>query len=147
MTHLTRDRIGKVFLFQQLIYLVTDCRLQTKSMKTYHNTPIWNSKLSEKMWHLYLPDRGDDAHIAYASPNALTDVSDLPSCYIEVAEYDCLRDEGMEYAKKLEAGGVETVLRETKGTIHGFEMNYDCNYTRDIVTERIEYAKAKFYGS
>jgi acetyl esterase len=47
-------------------------------------------------------------------------VADLAPAWIAVAEYDPLVDEGMAYAKRLEAAGVPTVVREYAGQIHGF---------------------------
>lgn len=44
---------------------------------------------------------------------------------VEVSEFDCLRDEGINYAEALQKGGVVVFLNQTKGTIHGFEMNID----------------------
>ncbi|MBQ9083706.1 MAG: alpha/beta hydrolase fold domain-containing protein, partial [Clostridia bacterium] len=46
----------------------------------------------------------------------------LPPAYIETAEFDCLHDDGSLYANKLRAAGVEAVLNETKGTMHGFDI-------------------------
>ena len=40
--------------FQMLIYPVLDARMKTESMKKYTDSPVWNARLSKKMWELYL---------------------------------------------------------------------------------------------
>ncbi len=90
-------------LFQMLIYPpVLDARQETDSMRKFIDTPpIWNAKLNRKMWKLYLSNKKD----IYASPNEATSFDGLPQAYIEVNEFDCLRDEAIEYAQKLQRGG------------------------------------------
>lgn len=144
LTQMVRDRIGKTLLFQMLVYPVTDSRLSTESMRKYFDTPVWNSKLSEKMWKLYLPEVKTLNVPEYASPMAAKSFDKLPPGYIEVSEFDCLRDEGIEYHDKLRQSGVETVLNKTEGTIHGFEINYTSKYTHKIIEQRISYMKSRF---
>jgi len=62
------------------------------------------------------PDRADEP---YCSP-LLGDLADLPPAIIVVAEYDPLRDEGIEYAKRLKEDGTFVDLRREAGMIHGF---------------------------
>ncbi|MFL5866035.1 MAG: alpha/beta hydrolase fold domain-containing protein, partial [Thermoleophilaceae bacterium] len=42
-----------------------------------------------------------------------------PACVV-VAGFDPLRDEGIAYARRLEAAGVPTTLRVFTGLVHGF---------------------------
>ena len=144
VTHRIRDELHHKLLFQMLIYPVLDARLQTHSMKIFTDTPIWNAKLTKKMWQLYLPENKEALSIAYASPNEATAFTDLPTAYIEVNEFDCLRDEAIEYAEKLQQNGVDTRLIQTEGTIHGFEMRYESPYTQKIIRQRIEFMKQQF---
>lgn len=54
---------------------------------------------------------------------ALADLGDgkgLPPAHVAVAGYDVLRDEGIAYARKLEALGVPTTLQIATGHIHAF---------------------------
>jgi ABC-type multidrug transport system fused ATPase/permease subunit len=117
--------------------------LETESNIKYTSTPMWNSKLSKKMWDGYLPNK-DVENIAYASPmNALT-FNNLPKAYIETAEYDCLRDEAINYAKALMNANIDIALNETNGTMHGYDIVFKAETTKKSINNRIEYMKIKF---
>jgi acetyl esterase len=62
-------------------------------------------------------DRGAEP---YCSPLMMENLSELPPAIIVVAEYDPLRDEGVEYAKRLKEDGVFVDLRREPGMFHGF---------------------------
>lgn len=117
----SRDEGGPRLCFQLLVYPVTDCRMETDSMQTYTDSPMWNAGLNRKMWELYLRD-GDHGIPQYAAPLLARDFSDLPPAYVEVEEFDCLHDEGIAYAKALEAAGVEVQVEDVRGTFHGFDF-------------------------
>lgn len=121
--------------FQLLIYPLLDKRMNTKSMKEYIDTPMWNAKLNHKMWKCYLGSN------QYISPGEIKDLRNVPSTYIETAEYDCLHDEGVEFAHKLKKTGIKVVLNETKGTMHGFDK-VNCSITEDAIKKRIEMLKS-----
>jgi acetyl esterase/lipase len=50
----------------------------------------------------------------------MVDLSGLPPTYLTVNELDCLRDEGLDYAKRLLIAGVSTELHCWPGAFHGF---------------------------
>ena len=118
--------------FLLLLYPVLDKRMKTESMKKYTDTPVWNSELNKKMWDLYLKENGD-----YISPGEMKDVSFMPKTYIETAEYDCLHDEAIEFAKKLKKAHIDVVLNETKNTMHGFDIK-NGKITKTVVNQRME---------
>jgi len=138
-----RGRKAPGICFQMLIYPVTDARQITGTIKEYTDTPIWNSKLNKKMWELYLRN-GVQGKREYASPMEAPSLNDLPDAYIEVAEFDCLRDEGINYAKALQNNGIHVELYETAGTIHGFEIAENSEIVNQSVAKRIEALKAAF---
>lgn len=141
---MARDRGAPLPLFQMMIYPVTDRRMLTESMRAFRDTPMWNGELSVGMWNAYI---GNDAHdhIEYASPIEAASLSGLPDSYMETAEFDCLRDEGLEYGRKLEAEGVDVHFYHTNGTMHAFDSVRNAPTTRAAITERVEYIKNKFY--
>lgn len=144
LTHMIRDRSFARPLFHMLVYPVLDASLGTDSMKRFSDTPIWHAKLNKKMWNLYLSDHPDTEDDPYASPAGAISFEGLPAGYIEVNEFDCLRDEARAYFEKLHRSGIDTILIQTEGTIHGFELNYSSAYTQDIIRKRIEYMKGRF---
>lgn len=137
VTLMARDRGVKMPIYQMLIYPVTDRRMQTKSSFLYRDTPVWNTAASEKMWAFYL-SRLPEEHIEYASPMEAPSLEGLPPAYLEVAEFDSLRDEGLAYGKRLEEAGVEVTYHETYGTPHGFEFVLKAPITQAAVSHRIE---------
>ncbi|MEI6387416.1 MAG: alpha/beta hydrolase [Spirochaetota bacterium] len=132
---LSRDRGGPAIRFQMLIYPVTDRRLSTPSMKEFDNTPIWNSRLSSQMWAHYLRD-GDQCLPGYASPMEAESLEGLPPAYVEIEEFDCLRDEGRAYAQRLAASGVEVELNEIQGSCHGFDVLSKAGIAREAMERR-----------
>lgn len=135
---LARDRDVMLPCFQILIYPVTDSRMITETIKNFTDTPIWNSKLTKEMWKMYLRNGIGDYKKEYSSPIEAESLKEMPKTYIEVAEFDCLRDEGLEMAKALEASKVEVELFETKGTFHGFEIAEKSEIVKMSVDKRIE---------
>lgn len=142
VTLLARDRDEMQIHFQLLIYPVTDKKQQTDSMQTYDDTPMWNSVLNKKMWDLYLKDTADDAN--YASPIDADSHHNLPSAYVEVAEFDCLRDEGIHYAEALMNEQIDVTLNRTEGTVHGYDFVEKSEIVLKNKALRIEALKKAF---
>lgn len=120
---MARDRGGPPLVFQLLNYPVIDDRMDTASMRTFDDTPLWTSGSTGHMWQHYLGDpeaRGDVS--AYAAPGRAEDLSGLPPAYVLTAEFDPLRDEGMDYARRLLEAGVPTELHNVPGACHGFDI-------------------------
>jgi len=115
----------------------------TESIKDYTDTPMWNSKLNEKMWKLYLKD-GVHTNREYACPMEATSLENLPDSYIEVSEFDCLRDEGINLAEALQKNGIHVELYKTIGTVHGFDIAEKSEIVYQSVARRIEALKKVF---
>ncbi|HSK67907.1 MAG TPA: alpha/beta hydrolase, partial [Candidatus Limnocylindria bacterium] len=117
---LARDRGAPRPCFQMLLYPVTDRRMQTDSMAQFRRAPVWNARLNRGMWHAYLRG-GETLPAEYASPAEAASHAGLPDAYVEAAELDPLRDEGIAYARALEKGGAAVRLRVVPGACHGFD--------------------------
>jgi acetyl esterase len=69
-------------------------------------------------WDTYRADANHEA--PELSPLLATEHSGLPSALIAVAAADVLRDDALDYARRLQASGVAVRVVECTGTIHGF---------------------------
>src|ERR1700722_2794408 len=117
-----RDRGGLPLAFQLLIYPVTDCQLSTPSITTFWDGPGFSGHNATEMWSLYL-SHGAVVPDEYASPALAQDLTGLPPAFVSIVEFDPLRDEGIEYARRLIDANVEVEVREFPGTWHGFDLH------------------------
>jgi acetyl esterase len=117
---MARDRGIRGPRFQLLLYPVIDDRMITPSMAEFVNIPGWNRTSSEHMWSHYLgKERGQV--LPYAAPARAHGLRGLPPAYIMTADQDALRDEGIEYARRLIEDGVPAELHHYPCTFHGFD--------------------------
>ena len=121
-----------------LVYPVLDKRMKTDSMKNYTDTPIWDSRCNKQFWDMYLKEKDRDT-AKYASISEAESVDYFPSTYIEVAEFDCLHDEGMEFGQRLESEGVSVEIHDIKGACHGFESVLKSNMVNECINRRISW--------
>jgi len=118
---LARDRGGPALCFQFLGIPELDHRLETTSMRTFVDTPMWHRANAVKSWRYYLgPDCTDVS--PYASPAIAPDLHGLPPAYVTTMEFDPLRDEGILYALRMMEAGVSVELHSYPGTFHGSAM-------------------------
>lgn len=115
-----------------LIYPVVDCSMRTESMAQYTDTPVWNSVLNREMWGYYLQGTVESSLLDLS----MDILRRLPKTYIETSQFDCLRDEGEQFARLLQEAGVETTYCQTDGTMHGFDMVQRSPITKRQITER-----------
>ncbi len=142
---MAKDRAHPVkFLLQMLPYPYLDARGSSESCKKYTDTPMWNSSLSDRIGPMTRVDRNNPSYVYY-SPVEAESFADLPPAYIETAEFDCLHDDGILYAQKLREAGVEVVLNETRGTMHGFDIVQKAATTKTALASRIMFMKALYH--
>ncbi len=115
-----------------LVYPVVDPNMTTESMKVFVDTPMWNARCNAEMWRYY-------SHGKAVFDPLGTDLSDFPPTYIETAQFDCLHDEGVLLAEKLTEAGVPCVLRQTSGTMHGFDICLHSPTARDAIAARLDF--------
>jgi len=140
VTLMAKDRNLPLPTALLLIYPVTDRRMSTRSMLEYTDTPVWNARLNKMMWDAYLP-QVPTKHIEYASPIEAASFSGFPPTYIEVAEYDCLHNEGILLYERLIESGISAELYEIPNACHGFETMTQSKTTRNCMSRRINWLK------
>lgn len=68
-------------------------------------------------------------------------LNDFPTTYIEIAEFDCLHDEGIEFAKRLSDENVQVELHEITGSCHRFETALKSKMLEDAMNKRVKWIK------
>ena len=141
---MARDRGAAVMpLFQLLVYPWLDGRNVSDSYRKYTDTPMWNSTLSKKVGPIINPDP-ESIPLAWRSPVEAKSHAALPPAYIEVAEFDCLHDDGVLYAKLLRDNGIPVEFHEVKGTMHGFDTVFNAPTSQAMLKKRTAYIRRMF---
>ncbi len=118
--------------YQLLVYPVADRSMSSPSARAFIDSPMWRPALSRRMWKYYL--RGGDG--GPVDPASCKDLRGLPPAYVEVAEFDSLRDEGIAYARRLKEAGVDVELSVVKGTCHGYDFMVHSPVARESMKRR-----------
>jgi acetyl esterase len=122
VSQLLRDKGGPKITHQALMYPATDLRTPEDfdpASPARADWPILSSASMVTFRDHYLGPDGDP-NDAMASPILADDLSGLPPALIQVAEYDPLRDDGIRYARALQAAGTPVRLTEYVGMPHGY---------------------------
>lgn len=95
----------------------------------------------------YLGNRSELLDCADVAPIRATDLRGLAPAVIGVAHHDPLRDEGLAYATKLAASGVDVFAKDYPGLIHTFASLYAISVAadqalRELLTEFARRARA-----
>jgi len=135
---LARDRDGPSIARQVLIYPVIDRSFDTPSYEENSEGYLLTRGEMQYYWEQRL-DRDIDAKNRYAAPLLATDLSGLPPSTVVTCGFDVLRDEGAEYARRLDKAGVDVTFRNYDDGIHGV-MDYinnsvDLTLGREIVAD------------
>lgn len=124
-----------------LLYPVLTKDLETESIKKYTDTPFCNSKDLDKYGKYYYGDTYSDIP---KSPYDEDIFIGYPNTYIEVAEYDCLHDDGVLFFNKLKENNVNTYLNEVKGAMHGYDFAINSSLVNDLINKRCEFIEGVF---
>ena len=120
-TLMARDRGGPALAGQVLLYpplAPTRGSDRASLARNAHGYGLTRGGL-ERFWDLYLA-KESDGQSPYASPLLAADLTGLPPALVVTAEFDPLRDEGQEYARRLSQAGVAVQAMDYPGAIHGF---------------------------
>jgi acetyl esterase/lipase len=140
---LARDRSGPELCMQYLGIPELDDRLDTHSMTVYTDTPVWNRPNAILSWQYYL---GGQEPTPYAAPARAEDLSGLPPTYVDVCEFDSLRDEGITYAQRLVQAGVPVELHLYPGTFHGSSLVADAAVSRRMAADSVGAIRRLLHG-
>lgn len=120
---LAKDRRGPDLRFQALLWPVTDADFDTQSYHDYAEGRFLTRSMMKWFWDSYTTDPSERAEI-YAAPLQATEeqLRGLPPALVQTAGNDVLRDEGEDYARKLDAAGVEVIAVRYSGMIHDWGL-------------------------
>jgi acetyl esterase/lipase len=82
----------------------------------------FDSEQLDLAWAAVLGDRVEARDLSpYCAPGRATDLRDLPPTFVAVAQHDVLRDEGMDFGRRLVAAGVPADLHLYAGAFHAWD--------------------------
>ena len=118
---LARDEGYPPIALQLLIY---PCTAPEPEMASHHKFAEGYvlSRRSIVWFYKHYQRSKSDANDFRFAPLVMDDLSRLPPAFVLVAGYDPLRDEGIEYAKRLIEGGNRVTLCNYEGMVHGFYL-------------------------
>jgi len=118
---LARDAAHPKLAFQLLVYPCTAPEPETASHYKFKEGYVLTRNSITWFYRQYQRS-GRDANDFRFAPLVHDDLSGLPASLIIVAGFDPLRDEGIEYARKLIEAGNRVRLSNYEGMVHGFYL-------------------------
>ncbi|WP_405788542.1 alpha/beta hydrolase [Streptomyces sp. NBC_00029] len=101
---------------QLLFYPPLDALMESASVERYAEGYFHTAAHMAWYWDQY----GGDPEHPYVSPLRAPDLAGRPPALIVLADCDVLRDEGLAYARRLAAAGVDCTVQIHPGVFHGF---------------------------
>lgn len=120
---MAKHKGGPKLKCQIMLWPVTDANFDTESYHEYANGYFLSRAMMQWFWDAYSTDPTQRREI-YASPLQATteQLAELPPALIQVAGNDVLRDEGLAYARKLDAAGVDVTVVRYENLIHDYGL-------------------------
>lgn len=143
---IAKEQGGPSISFQLLIYPVTNLSFNTPSHKHYASGYFLEHSAMKRFAAEYL-NHDEERTNYYVSPLMAKDLSGLPPALIITAEYDILRDEGEEYARRLREAGVKSQLIRYDGLIHGFLTIPELKNEAKLAVEHIAVVLKRHFSS
>ncbi|KLL95725.1 hypothetical protein NJ76_23190 [Rhodococcus sp. IITR03] len=134
-----RERLEKPIALQVLIYPVLDHRMDTDSYRDRGGKLLISADDMEWFWSQYVPDIGARSR-PDASPGLTRDLRGLAPAVVVVAEHDPLRDEVLDYARRLGDASVPTSVFRYNTMAHGFLSMFGTLTTADDAIRNIAVA-------
>ena len=139
LTLYDRDQLRHHIKKTMLIYPVLTKHHQLSSHLTHLMTPMWNQHLNHSMWAAYLNNVNEDHYASLLEHK----MHSLNKVYIETAEFDPLRDEGILLEKKLKKQGIDVTAHHTSKTVHGYDALPYAKITQKMMLNRIAFLKGE----
>lgn len=111
------DDNGPDLLAQVLLYPTISADAETVSRVRYAAGPVLGTEAVRGMWQTYLGDPAN-ATSPLASPDRAATLAGLPPALVLSTQCDPMRDEGEDYARAMQAAGVEVQIRRLDGLVH-----------------------------
>ncbi|MCO5989992.1 alpha/beta hydrolase [Actinoallomurus spadix] len=119
---MARDRNAPRPRSLSLLYPMLDDRLETPSSSEAASEVVFARPDIRLAWAAVLGDRlGADDVDPYSAPGRATDLAGLPDTFVAVAQFDLLRDEGIDFARRLIAAGVPVDLHLYARAFHAWD--------------------------
>jgi acetyl esterase/lipase len=114
---------GPDFKCQIMLWPVTDASFDTGSYHEYAEGYFLSRAMMKWFWDAYEPT-GERRKEIYASPLRATteQLEGLPPALVQVAGNDVLHDEGLAYARNLDAAGVDVTVVAYETLIHDYGL-------------------------
>ena len=143
---MARDLEGPKLCAQYLACPMIDDRNITVSSQQYVDEEPWDRGSNIAAWEAVLGSKAGsetEGEVSiYAAPARATDLSGLPPAFIDVGSAEIFRDEGVAYASKLWAAGVQAELHVFPGGFHGFDfMAPKSRLAAQAITLKTEWVK------
>jgi acetyl esterase len=123
LTMMAKDRGDPMIRLQVLFWPATDTNFETRSYQDFQTGRFLARDFMRFGWDIYAPD-ANLRREAYAAPlqASIEQLRGLPPALIQTAENDPLRDEGEDYAHKLDQAGVDVIAKRYISQIHDFGL-------------------------
>ena len=112
--------------------------ISTPSRMNYTDAPMFNASMFPLIEKVYFKNGIDDLE-PYAFPLLHQNIHSIGSVYIETAEFDCLVDEGKAFHELLLKSNISSILHETKGTVHGYDVVQRSKITQESIQKRCDF--------
>jgi acetyl esterase/lipase len=123
VTLLARDRRGPNIMAQMLQCPMLDDRCNTPSAVQMEGIGLWETTSNITGWNALLGSRRGSKEVSYyTAPARAEDLSCLPPTFIDVGAVESLRDETIDYAKRIWLCGGNAELHVWGGAFHSFDQ-------------------------
>jgi acetyl esterase/lipase len=142
---LARERGGPAYAHQLLLLPVLDALFTSDSWDSLGQDYLLTKAQLEWAVEQYAP--GADRSSPLLSPVRAESFAGLPPTTVVVGEFDPLRDEGLEYARRLQDAGVPATVIDVPGLIHHALMVPKAIDLGRVAVERVAAALAAALGT